>query len=209
MKSIITLAAALCAATAHTTPALAQSPAPMTAQDLVTLGRLGSVAVSPDGKSAAITVTTTDPASYKRTTRLQFVSLGKSGQSGTPFWDGVSDPAFGPDGTLYVLASAGPGQSAPDGATTQVWAIPARKASPGTPPTADLPFVQITRFKSDVAGFEVSPDGRRLLVWGDVGRDCPTLGCDSDGNTALPGPGTGRLYKDGSGFVRHWDTWEI
>jgi hypothetical protein len=25
---------------------------------------------------------------------------------------------------------------------------------------------------------------------------------------SLPGPGTGRLYKDGAGFVRHWDAWE-
>src|SRR3546814_10751345 len=34
--------------------------------------------------------------------------------------------------------------------------------------------------------------------------------CSSDlkDKGALPGPGTGRLYKDGACFVRHWDHWE-
>ncbi|MFC0589831.1 prolyl oligopeptidase family serine peptidase [Novosphingobium aquiterrae] len=197
MNRTITLAAALCAASALSAPAFAQAPAPMSAQDLVTLGRLGAVAVSPDGKVAAATVTTTDPASYKRTSRLQLVPLGKHAAQ-APLWEGVSDPAYGPDGTLYLLASAGPGAKAADGATTQVWAI----ASNGRDAR------QVTNFKADVAGFKLSPDGKRLLVWGDVARDCPTLGCDTDGNTALPGPGTGRHYRDGSGFVRHWDAWE-
>ncbi|PKB13995.1 dipeptidyl aminopeptidase/acylaminoacyl peptidase [Novosphingobium kunmingense] len=203
MKPLITLAATLCAATALVpATAQAQSAEPMSAQDLVTLARLGTVAAAPDGKTAAITVTTTDPASYKRTARLQIVSLAKAGQGGAPFWDGASEPAYGPDGTLYVLASVAPGQAAPDGAKTQVWALPAGGAA------AAAAARQVTSFKADVAGFKLSPDGKRLLVWGDVARDCPTLGCDKDGNAALPGPGTGRLYRDGSGFVRHWDAWE-
>src|SRR3546814_5031643 len=34
------------------------------------------------------------------------------------------------------------------------------------------------------------------------------FGCEAKDKGALPGPGTGRLYKDGAGFVRHWDHWE-
>ena len=47
-------------------PLAAQSPArpPMTAQDLVTLPRLGGAAAAPDGSSMVFPVTETDPASY-------------------------------------------------------------------------------------------------------------------------------------------------
>ncbi|MDE2410567.1 MAG: S9 family peptidase [Sphingomonadales bacterium] len=180
----------------------------MSAQDLVTLGRLGTVAVAPDGSYAVAVVTTTDPASYKRTARLRFVPLGKAAAPSAELpWDGVSDPEFGPDGSLYFLSSHAPGVATADNTTSQVWKIPARGKG-GAAPAGDLRFTQVTSFKTDVAGFHVSPDGKRLLVWGDVARDCPTLGCDKDGDTALTGPGSGRLYKDGVGFVRHWDAWE-
>src|SRR3546814_7128927 len=69
----------------------------------------------------------------------------------------------------------------------------------------------VTDEKADVAGFKLSPDGKRLLVWGDVPRECTSFGCeakDVKDRGALVGPGSGRLYKDGAGFVRHWDQWE-
>lgn len=203
------LAAALCAASAlSAVPVQAQTAPPMSAQDLVTLGRLGAVAVSPDGKTAAVVVTTTDPATYKRSGAIRFIPLGRTGVQTQLPWTGASDPAYAPDGTLYWLSASGmDGKPAADG-LTQVWALPAKARSGNAPPAADFKAIQVTRFKADVAGFKVSPNGKRLLVWGDVARDCPTLGCEKDGNTALPGPGTGRLYKDGSGFVRHWDAWE-
>src|SRR3546814_1825695 len=61
---------------------------------------------------------------------------------------------------------------------------------------------QVTDEKADVAGFKLSPDGTRLLVWGDVPRECTSFGCDAKDKGALVGPGSGRLYKDGVGFVR-------
>src|SRR3546814_12313102 len=48
----------------------------------------------------------------------------------------------------------------------------------------------------------------RSLVWGDVPRECTSFGCDAKDKGALVGPGSGHLYKDGVGFVRHWDQWE-
>ncbi|WP_371432066.1 prolyl oligopeptidase family serine peptidase [Novosphingobium sp.] len=179
------------------------APPPMSAQDLVTLNRLGSATVSPDGAWAAYTVTTTDPVTYKRATAIWLRSLTEAKAPPVKLaWEGsVSDPAFAADGTLWLLSDRKPAGAATDAAaTTQVWSV-----RPATPDSAR----QVTAFKADVAGFKLSPDGRRLAVWGDIARSCPTFGgCAGDGNTSLPGPGTGRLYKDGVGFVRHWDAWE-
>ncbi|OYW16263.1 MAG: peptidase S9 [Novosphingobium sp. 12-64-8] len=191
-------------APAFAQPVPPQSAPAMSAQDLVTLNRLGSVAASPDGRWAALAVTTTDPVSFKRTSGLAVKALASP--KGAPvnlIWDGsASDPAFAPDGRLYFLSDR-KAQGAATG-STQVWsvALDAAGAIVGSP-------VKVTDFKTDVAGFKLSPDGKRIAVWGDIGRNCPTFGgCDTDGNTSLPGPGTGRHYKDGAGFVRHWDTWE-
>jgi len=177
-------------------PAAAQAqPRAMTPQDLVTLKRVGSPAVSPDGTWVAYQQTDTDPVTYKRTTELWRVPV----KGGTP--ERIADladasetsPAFSPDGKrLYFLS----GKSGSD----QLWVI--NLAQPGAAP------VQTSAFKTDVAGFSISPNGQRMLVWGDVARDCATLGCDKSGDTSQPGPGTGRHYADGTGFVRHWDAWE-
>ncbi|WP_374418896.1 S9 family peptidase [Novosphingobium arvoryzae] len=168
---------------------------PMTAQDLVTLKRLGAPAVAPDGQTVVFQQVDTDPASYKRTPGLWRVPA--RGGAATRIADlpdaGESSPAFSPDGKrLYFIS----GKSGRD----QLWFLDL--TDPAATPA------QASDFKADVAGFLLSPNGQRVLVWGDVARDCPTLGCDSDGNTSEPGPGTGRLYRDGAGFVRHWDSWE-
>lgn len=188
------LIAATALAVALAAPAHAEQAAPLSPQDLVTLSRLGGTAISRDGNMIAYVVTTTDPVSYKRTPSLWVKPAGKGEPRRIDTAGSASDPAFGPDGALYYLSDRKVGESE----RTQVW-----KVDPATDVTA-----QVTAFATDVAGFELSPDGKRIAVWGDIARTCPTFGCESDGNTALPGPGTGRHYKDGAGFVRHWDAWE-
>ncbi|OYX93878.1 MAG: peptidase S9, partial [Novosphingobium sp. 35-62-5] len=189
------LLSAAALAVAFAAPAVAQQAAPLSPQDLVTLSRLGGSAISSDGKLVAYVVTTTDPVSYKRTPALWARSAdGKDAPRRIDTGGSVSDPAFGPDGALYYLSDRKVGEAE----TTQVW-----KVDPASGVTT-----QVTAFKTEVAGFELSPNGKRIAVWGDIARTCPTFGCESDGNTAQPGPGTGRHYKDGAGFVRHWDAWE-
>ncbi len=173
-------------------PALAQRT--MTAQDLVTLKRVAAPAVSPDGQWVVWQQTDTDPASYKREAGLWRVpAKGGAPERIADLADaGETAPAFSPDGKrLYFIS----GKSGSD----QLWLL---DLGAGAAP------VQASAFKADVAGFLIAPDGKRVLVWGDVGRDCPTLGCDPSGDTSQPGPGSARHYKDGTGFVRHWDSWE-
>jgi len=195
MKTNSLFSAAAILAVAFAAPAVAQQAAPFSPQDLVTLNRLGGSAIAPDGKLIAYVVTTTDPVSYKRTPALWVRSADGKGEPRRIDTGGsASDPAFGPDGALYYLSDRKVGEAE----TTQVW-----KVDPASGVTT-----QVTAFKAEVAGFELSPNGKRIAVWGDIARTCSTFGCESDGNTALPGPGTGRHYKDGAGFVRHWDAWE-
>ena len=196
-----TLALGALALALSSTPALGQTaPAAagahtMTGQDLVLLQRVAEPAASPDGKWVVWQQTDTDLASYKRTPGLwRIAAAGGTPERIADLADaGESSPAFSPDGKRLYFLSAKSGSD-------QLWMLDL--AAAGAAP------LQASAFKADVAGFRLSPDGARVLVWGDVARDCPTLGCEKDGNTALPGPGTGRLYQDGAGFVRHWDAWE-
>jgi len=196
------LAAALAALSSPAFAAKPKKPAAdtrvaMSAQDLVTLPRLGAAAVSPDGALAVYPVTETDPASYKRTTALfvRPLSNAKAASIRLDLGGTASSPAFGDDGWLYFLSDRGAGEN------DQVWR--ARIASDGR--VSDLS--QVTALKAAVGGFALSPDATKIAVWGDIARTCATFGCD-DTASHLPGPGSGRLYDADAGFVRHWDSWE-
>ncbi len=188
LPSAIALAAALCA-----TPSLAR---PMTEVDLATLKRVAAPTASPDGRWVAFQMTETEEGSYKRSTGLWLVDRKAKASKPVRLADvpgkNETSPAFHPDGTLFFISDAS--------GSSQVWRI-----DPAAP-TAEA--TQVTNEKADVAGFKLSPDGTRLLAWGDIAKECTSFGCDAKDKGALVGPGSGRLYKDGAGFVRHWDQWE-
>ena len=187
LPSAIALAAALSA------PAFAR---PMTEVDLATLKRVAAPTASPDGRWVVYQMTETAPDTYKRSTGLWLVDRGAKDAAPVRVADTAdkneSDPAFHKDGMLFFLSNAS-GKS-------QIWRVDLQ--------SMNSPAVQVTDTKADVSGFKISPDGTKLLAWGDIARECTTFGCDAKDKGALPGPGTGRLYKDGAGFVRHWDEWE-
>ncbi|HEU4820503.1 MAG TPA: S9 family peptidase [Qipengyuania sp.] len=199
LASLLILAAAPLAAQTAT----ASARQPMTAQDLVTLPRLGAPSASPDGKWVVYPVTETDAVSYQRTTELWVRALDDAAAKAVKITglDGASDARFGGDGWLYFIAddaTAKEGQ-----ATSQVW-----RARLG-PNGAASGKTQVTDFSIGVSGFAVAPAGNRIAVWADIARDCATFGCpDRDAKAHLPGPGSGRLYRAEDGFVRHWDSWE-
>ena len=186
------LPCALALATALSSPALAR---PMTEVDLATLNRVAAPTASSDGRWIIFQMTETAPDSYKRSTGLWLVDRNaKDAQpvrvADTPDKNETA-PAFHPDGSLYFLSNAS--------GKNQVWRVD---------PEAAAAAAQVTDTKADVSGFKISPDGTKLLAWGDIARECTDFGCDAKDKGELPGPGTGRHYKDGAGFVRHWDSWE-
>ncbi|MEO1969067.1 MAG: S9 family peptidase [Sphingomonadaceae bacterium] len=190
IASLLVLACPMTALVAQNRPA-------MSAQDLVTMPRLGSPTASPDGSMAVFPVTTTDPESYQRTTALYVRSLAPdaSGPVKIAALDGANSASFARDGWLYFLADGRDSAS-------QVWR--AHVKSDGS--VSDKQ--QVSTFIKPVEGFSVSPTGDKIAVWADIARDCPGFGCRQDGTGELPGPGDGRLYKTGDGFVRHWDKWQ-
>lgn len=185
---------------AQGTPA-ASAPA-MTARDLVTLPRLGAPVGAPDGSFAVYAVTETDPVSLDRQPAFFLLDLMTPGARpqalALPLR--ASGLAIGTDGYLYFLSSEHTDHAEPRRA--RVWRIAISGAGLAGEPQVVAAFPDI-----DIAGFKLAPDAARIALWGRVPRDCPTFGCGERISAHLPGPGSGRLYEGGQGFVRHWDTW--
>ncbi len=181
------------------TTAIAQAPSnlgaspAMTARDLVTMPRLGGPIVSADGARVLYSVTTTDTDTLARSTayRLKTVATGEEVDVTLP--EDANSPVFVGDERIYFLAPGGrnskgmqvfTGVLLEDGTLAQEH--------------------QVTRLNREVSGFEVSPDGKSLAIFGDVPRECAKFDCPSKED----GPGSGRLYDGEDGFIRHWDSYE-
>lgn len=189
-QSFVASLALLALSTALSTPASAR---PMTETDLATLKRLAAPAVSPDGKLAAYQLQETDLSANRRRSDIWLVATGDAAAvpqkiASKPDRNEHS-PAFAPDGkSIWYISN--------ESGSDQLWRHD----------LATGESRQVSAFKTDVAGFKLSPDGKRVAVWGDIARDCAEFGCDADGDRSKPGPGTGRVYDEL--FVRHWDAWE-
>ena len=181
----ILLAATVAAAALVSTPSLAR---PMTATDMHMMHRMGAPSVSPDGRTAIFTLSTTDLAVNKRSNPLMMLDLARGGDPrplpGVP--KTAHDAVFAADGSIWYLA--------PVKDRDQLFRM-----------TLGGKSAQLSNFGADISGFKVSDDRSRVLVWADT-RDCPDLAC-----AKTPAPpkteGTGRTYDQL--FVRHWDTWSV
>lgn len=178
---------------------------PMTETDLATLKRLSAPAVSPDGTLIAYQLRDTDLEANKGRTDIHILKIGDAAAQPVMVASkpdhNEHDPAFSPDGKhLYYLSN--------ESGSDQIWRTPVGSNAPR----------QVSTFKTDVSGFKLSPNGKRIAVWGDVARLCASVDCDSDaekqalgktapsGDASKPGPGTGREYDEL--MVRHWDSWQ-
>ena len=181
IKPSLLLAAAAAALAAA--PALAR---PMTATDMHMMHRVGAPEVSPDGKWAVFTLSTTDLANNKRNNVLHRLDLTRPGAAPQPIAGAEKghDAAFTSDGALWFLM--------PAGERDQLF-----RMAPGGAP------VKVSDFPADVGGFRVSANGATVVVWVDR-PDCPDIACAAGVLPAKP-DGSGRTYDQL--FVRHWDTW--
>lgn len=165
---------------------------PMTETDLATMKRLSGATASPDGTVIAYQLRETDLDANKGKTDLYMLKIGANPQpmlfASKPDKN-EHDPAFAPDGKsiFYISNESG---------SDQIWRYDIATAT----------TAQASNFKADVSGFKISPDGQKFAVWGDIARDCMEFGCEKDGDTSKPGPGTGREYDQL--MIRHWDQWE-
>ncbi len=192
-------AIALLASPLAAQPSASGAPAPMQAEDLVTMPRLGSPSVDPEGRWAVYSVTTTDPESYARSGKLWLHSLADVDTKPVALDLEGSSASFASDNWLYYLADDADGGKS---ATSQVWRA---KISAGGKVSEKH---QVTDFPRAVNGFKLARDGTHIAVWTDIARTCTQIDCDDSVNSHLPGPGDARLYQGDGGFYRHWDAWE-
>ena len=183
MTKLAILAAGAAAAALFSLPVQAR---PMTAVDLQSMHRMGSPAVSPDGRVAVFTLSDTDLSANKRRNTLYTLDLTKPGAVPQPIAgaEKAHDQTFVADGSLWFLMAVGDHD--------QLF----RTTLGGAP-------VQVSNFTSDISGFKVAPNGSRGAVWADRDLRCVDLGCA--GLPPKPETGSGRTYDQL--FIRHWDTW--
>ena len=168
---------------------LSASPAgarPMTATDMHMMHRLGAPEVSPDGRWAVFTISTTDLAANKRNNVLHLLDLTKAGAAPQPVGGAEKghDAVFAADGSIWFLMEAG-GQD-------QLFRL-----VPGSAP------VQVSNLKGDIGGFKLAPSGDRLVIWADRDLRCSDFTCA--GLPKKAETGSARVYDQL--FIRHWDTW--
>jgi dipeptidyl aminopeptidase/acylaminoacyl peptidase len=176
----------LLAAAAAALAAFPLAARPMTATDMQSMHRLGAPEVSPDGKWAVFTLSTTDWTKNKRVNTLHLLDLTKPGAVPQPIAAAQQghDAVFGPDGSLWFLMPADD--------QDQLF----RMRIGGKP-------VQVSNFKGDVGGFRLAPSGDRVVVWADRDLRCRNFNCA--GLPEKPKTGSGRTYDQL--FIRHWDAW--
>jgi dipeptidyl aminopeptidase/acylaminoacyl peptidase len=196
---LLALAAATLAisATVATVTATAATTAGrgFTVEDMVSMERVGTPVVSPDGSRIVYTVRSTDLAKNKGHTDLYLVDLRNAGAAPrrlTADAASSTDPEWSASGDAIYFLSARSGSS-------QVWRIPMAGAQPSAP-------ARVTDLPLDVDAFRVSPSGDRIALSMAVFRDCADLACTKSRMDARDkDKATGKVYD--RLFVRHWDTW--
>ena len=168
----------------------AASPRGITFNDLISIARIGSFAVSPDGKLVAYEVARFNKDENSSNTDISVVPVA----GGTP-WAFVrsdaddSSPAWSSDGKRLAFISDRDG-------TSQIWVIPVDGGE----------AKKITDVPTGVSNFALSPDGRTIAVTSSVYPECADMECnekmlDEAKNAKVKGRLVDHL------LFRHWNSW--
>ena len=174
-------------------PLPAAAKRPFDVRDLVTLERVSSPLLSPDGRRLLVSVRQVDYAANRAASGLWIEDVYARDAAPpvrfTAEGMNVFGAAFSPDGAhVYFLS--------PSSGSVQLW----RQAVAGGAAQ------QVTDFPLDVGSFRLSPDGREVALSFEVFPDCADLACTKAKlDATAAGKATGVVYD--RLFVRHWDTW--
>ncbi|MBK9035200.1 MAG: S9 family peptidase [Myxococcales bacterium] len=172
-------------------PAVAGPGKGLTIDDMLAMHRVGEPAVSPDGRWVALSVRDTDMAANKGRVDLWLAAVdGSSVRRLTSDPANDTSPTWSPDGAYVYFTSS-------RGGSSQVWRIAVTGGE----------AEQVTKVPLDVGGFQLFPDGKRLLLSIEVWPDTRTLAASVAKDAAQAKITTSAQVYD-SLLFRHWDTWE-
>jgi len=172
---------------------------PIRFEELATIPRVAGVAVSPDGRLAAYTVSTPDVAANTSRSAVWIVPIGgeAAGRNGVggearrvTSGENDSDARFSPDGQTLAFLSTRDGES-------QVWTMPVTGGEP----------VKATSIATGVDAFTWAPDGRSLIASSTVFPECSDDAClRKERDRRAKATVKGRIADHV--FIRHWNTWK-
>jgi dipeptidyl aminopeptidase/acylaminoacyl peptidase len=163
----------------------------LTVDDMLAMQRVSDPQVSPDGKWVAFAVRDTDYDANRGRFDVWLAAVdGSLVTRLTSHPENDQDPRWSPDGKWVYFTSTRSGSA-------QVWRI---QPSGGE-------AEQVTKLDTDINGFKLMPDGKRLVLAIDVWPTAKTLADsikldDQKSKTKVKAHATDQL------LFRHWDTWE-
>ena len=155
----------------------------MTPEALWAMGRIGGMAVSPDGAKVAYTVSYYSVPQNKSNTEVFVMNAdGSDNQQITHTPKGESNVVWTKNGKLRFLSS--------ESGSSQIWEMNADGSG----------RKQLTNYDGDIEGFAFSPDESKVLFVSQV----KTVASTADKYPDLP-KATGRIITDL--MYKHWDEW--
>jgi dipeptidyl aminopeptidase/acylaminoacyl peptidase len=172
-------------------PAAAQQQTGLQIDDLFSIKRVGDPQVSPDGRSVAYVVTTTDKAKNSRSNQIWLVPAAGGAPRQLTTTGSNDRPRWSPDGRWLAFTSTREGGP-------QIWTLDM---------TGGGEARKVTSLSTGATGLAWSPDGAHLLFVSDVYPDCTTDDCNrtraetAESSKVKAKVATRLLY-------RHWNAWK-
>lgn len=187
MKSLCALLLALFAAL----PVMAEKRA-FGIEDLYKIKSISDLTISPDGKSLAYVVTTSDLPRGKRTARIWVMDTDGNHLRSLTSGERDSAPHFSPDGRSLSFVRSGDGGS-------NIWLLPLEGGEAR----------QLTKISTGVSDPVWSPDGKWIAFATDVYPECN--GDDGCNKRVSDRWSNGKLkahMADNTLLYRHWTSWK-